>query len=136
MLLITYICGIVLVELKLLQVLCNKSIKKIVVLILAGKKKKKKKKKKRTYSGCQKALLKVHILWFKWCPTVVFLPTAKRFIHIAAFLPAAKSQLTRILTSYGGGLLPTAKNRKTPLKGAFIVAFCYRHNRVITIAQP
>ena len=43
-LLISYICGIVFVELKLLQVLCNRSVKKkkkkIVVLKPAGEKKK------------------------------------------------------------------------------------------------
>ena len=48
---ISCICGIVLVELKLLQVLCNRSVKKMVVLKPAKerereKKKKKKKKKK------------------------------------------------------------------------------------------
>ena len=57
-LLISCVCGSVLVELKLLQVLCNRSVKKIVVLIHVGKKK----KKKKTYSGDQKASLKVYIL--------------------------------------------------------------------------
>ena len=41
-LLISCICGIVLVELKLLQVLCNRFVKKIVVLIPNERKKKKK----------------------------------------------------------------------------------------------
>ena len=59
MLLISYICGIVLVELKLLQVLCNRPVKKNSGFKICWKKKK---EKKRTYSGSQKALLKVHIL--------------------------------------------------------------------------
>ena len=46
---ISCICGIVLVELKLLQVLCNRSVKKMVVLKPAkeGEREKKKKKKKK-----------------------------------------------------------------------------------------
>ena len=57
MLLISYICGIVSVELKLLQVLYNRS----VVLKPRRKKKKKAKKKQNnlTYNGRQKASLKV-----------------------------------------------------------------------------
>ena len=48
MLLISYICDVVLVELKLLQILCNRSVnkKKIVVLKLVGKKKRKRKKER------------------------------------------------------------------------------------------
>ena len=61
-LLISYICSIVLVKLKLLQVLCNRPVNNL--LANSGFKIcwKKKKEKKRTYSGSQKALLKVHIL--------------------------------------------------------------------------
>ena len=59
MLLISCICGIVLVELKLLQVLYNKFVKKkkVVLKYMLGKK-----KKKKNYSSDQKAPLKVHIL--------------------------------------------------------------------------
>ena len=60
-LLISYICDVVLVELKLLQIFCNRSVKKKIV-VCKTRWKKKKKKKKRTYSGGQKAPLKVHIL--------------------------------------------------------------------------
>ena len=46
-LLISYICDVVLVELKLLQIFCNRSVKKkIVVLKLVGKKKRKRKKER------------------------------------------------------------------------------------------
>ena len=56
-LLISCICGIVLVELKLLQVLCKRFVKKIVVLIPNERK-----KKKKIYNGGQKTPLEVHIL--------------------------------------------------------------------------
>ena len=55
-LLISCICGIVLVELKLLQVVCNRFVKKIVVLIPNER------KKKKIYNGGQKTPLEVHIL--------------------------------------------------------------------------
>ena len=44
---ISCICGIVLVELKLLQVLCNRSVKKMVVLKPAKEREREKKKKKK-----------------------------------------------------------------------------------------
>ena len=61
---ISCICGIVLVELKLLQVLCNRSVKKMVVLKPAkeGERERRRRRRRRTYSGGQKAPLKVHIL--------------------------------------------------------------------------
>ena len=68
-LLISYICDIVIVELKLLQVLCNRFVNNL--LANSGFKthwkgeKKKQKKKKQTYSGDQKVPLKVQMLCFK-----------------------------------------------------------------------
>ena len=62
---ISCICGIVLVELKLLQVLCNRSVKKMVVLKPAKERereRRRRRRRRRTYSGGQKAPLKVHIL--------------------------------------------------------------------------
>ena len=61
---ISCICGIVLVELKLLQVLCNRSVKKMVVLKPAKERERerRRRRRRRTYSGGQKAPLKVHIL--------------------------------------------------------------------------
>ena len=60
---ISCICGIVLVELKLLQVLCNRSVKKMVVLKPAKEgERERRRRRRRTYSGGQKAPLKVHIL--------------------------------------------------------------------------
>ena len=60
---ISCICGIVLVELKLLQVLCNRTVKKMVVLKPAKEgERERRRRRRRTYSGGQKAPLKVHIL--------------------------------------------------------------------------
>ena len=63
-LLISYICGIVLVELKLLQVFCNTSMNHLFIS-KQWFQNPIKKKKKETYSGGQKAPLKVRILCFK-----------------------------------------------------------------------